>query len=77
LLGLKIPFKGGLRGRVAEEALPGGTLPTVTAGTLQSGASPTGLRTVVTYQQVGATRYFDAAGFPGKTVGLDREAAGR
>jgi arylsulfatase A-like enzyme len=77
LLGLKIPFKGGLRGRVAEEALPGGGIPAVTAGVLQSGASPTGLRTVVAYQQVGPTRYFDAAGFPGRSVGLELRAAGR
>jgi len=25
---------------------------------------------VLNYQQVGGTRYFDAAGFPGRTVGL-------
>jgi hypothetical protein len=66
-----------LRGRVAEEALPGGAIPAVTAGVLQSGASPTGLRTVVAYQQVGPTRYFDAAGFPGRSVGLDLRATGR
>ena len=33
-------------------------------------------RKPVAYQQVGASRYFDAAGFPGRSVGLDREAAG-
>jgi hypothetical protein len=70
LLGLKIPFKGGLRGRVVEEALPGGTMPAVTADALRSSPSATGLRTVVEYQQVGTTRYFDAAGFPGRTVGM-------
>jgi hypothetical protein len=30
----------------------------------------------VEYQQVGSTRYFDAAGFPGRTIGLS-ETAGR
>ena len=30
---------------------------------------------IVHYEQVGATRYFKAAGFPGRTAGLD--AAGR
>ena len=70
LLGLKIPFKGGLLGRVVEEALPSGAMPTVTAATLRSSASAAGLRTVLDYQQVGSTRYFDAAGFPGRTVGL-------
>jgi hypothetical protein len=74
LLGLKIPFKGGLMGRVVEEALPDGTMPTVTASALRSSASAAGLQTVVEYQQVGTTRYFDAAGFPGRTVGL--KAAG-
>jgi hypothetical protein len=70
LLGLKIPFKGALRGRVVEEALPEGAMPAVTAGALRSSASAAGLQTVVQYQQVGSTRYFDAAGFPGRTVGL-------
>jgi arylsulfatase A-like enzyme len=77
LLGLKIPFKGGLRGRVVEEALPDGAMPAVTAATLRSAASAAGLQTVVDYQQVGSTRYFDAAGFPGRTIGLSEKAAGR
>jgi hypothetical protein len=29
-----------------------------------------GRKTVLEYQRVGDTRYFDAAGFPGRTVGL-------
>ena len=34
--------------------------------------------TVLVGQNVGKTRYFDAAGFPGRTVGLDeRKAASR
>jgi arylsulfatase A-like enzyme len=70
LLGLKIPFKGGLLGRVVEEALPDGVMPTVNAATLRSSPSSGGLQTLVQYQQVGTTRYFDAAGFQGRTVGL-------
>jgi arylsulfatase A-like enzyme len=77
LLGLKIPFKGGLMGRVVEEALPNGAIPPVTAATLRSSSSAAGLQTVLEYQQVGSTRYFDAAGFPGRTVGLSEKAAGR
>jgi arylsulfatase A-like enzyme len=77
LLGLKIPFKGGLLGRVVEEALPNGAMPAVTAATLRSSPSAAGLQTVVEYQQVGSTRYFDAAGFPGRTIGLSEKAAGR
>jgi arylsulfatase A-like enzyme len=72
LLGLKIPFKGGLLGRVVEEALPGGDTPGVGAAILWSAPSANGLSTVLQYQQVGSTRYFDAAGFPGRTVGLGR-----
>jgi hypothetical protein len=34
-----------------------------------------GLRTVLDYQVVGDTKYFDAAGFPGRTVGLMAEPA--
>jgi Type I phosphodiesterase / nucleotide pyrophosphatase len=77
LLGLKIPFKGGLRGRVVEEALPDGAMPPFTAAILRSSASATGLQTVVEYQQVGSTRYFDAAGFPGRTIGLNEKAGRR
>ncbi len=78
LLGLKIPFKGGLMGRVVEEALPNGAMPpAVAAASLWSNASATGLRTVLEYQQVGSARYFDAAGFPGRTVGLSEKASGR
>jgi arylsulfatase A-like enzyme len=76
LLGLKIPFKGGLMGRVVEEALPNGAMPATTAASLRSSASAAGLQTVVEYQQVGSTRYFDAAGFPGRTIGLSAKAAG-
>jgi arylsulfatase A-like enzyme len=77
LLGLKIPFKGGLMGRVVEEALPGGITPPVTTAILRSSSSPAGQQTVLEYQQVGSTRYFDAAGFPGRTVGLNEKAVGR
>jgi arylsulfatase A-like enzyme len=72
LLRLKIPFIGALRGRVVEVALPGGALPTVTSSSARSKPSVGGLQTVVLYQDVGSTRYFDAAGFPGRTVGLDK-----
>ncbi len=32
-----------------------------------------GLRTVLNFQRVGTQRYFDAAGFPGRTLGLEVE----
>jgi hypothetical protein len=45
-------------------------MPRVRARIRQSPPSANGLRTVLNYQTVGRTRYFDAAGFPGRTVGL-------
>jgi len=78
VLGLKIPFHGLLMGRVADEALPGGISPKVENFVDRSQLSDSGLATMLVGQRVGATRYFDAAGFPGRTVGLDeRKAASR
>ncbi|HYC15635.1 MAG TPA: alkaline phosphatase family protein [Pseudolabrys sp.] len=77
-LGLRIPFKGPLQGRILEEALPGGSGPTVETWTERSKVSETGLATILMGQRVSQTRYFDAAGFPGRTAGLDeRKAASR
>jgi arylsulfatase A-like enzyme len=71
VLGLKITAKGKLQGRVIAEAVPGGKLPKVTSGTLRGPAAPDGLATHVLYQEAQGTRYFDAAGFPNRTLGLD------
>ena len=77
-LGLKIPFKGSLQGRVVEEALPGGVSPTVETWAERSKPSESGLATLLVGQRAGQMRYFDAAGFPGRTVGMDeRKAASR
>jgi hypothetical protein len=73
ILGFDIPSVGSLQGRVLNEALLGGAdLPddAVLVGTLRSQPAANGARTFLRYQQVGRTRYFDAAGFPGRTVGL-------
>jgi hypothetical protein len=75
ILKLKLTEKGHLLGRVIEEALPGGAMPTAEKHTDQSSPGANGLRTVLTYQRVGSARYFDAAGFPGRTVGLDAPAS--
>ena len=78
ILGLKIPFKGALMGRVAEEALPGGVSPTVENFIERSSPGAEGLATILVGQRIGVNRYFDAAGFPGRTVGMDeRKAASR
>ncbi|MBV8778842.1 MAG: alkaline phosphatase family protein [Alphaproteobacteria bacterium] len=70
VLGLQIKDKGRLVGRVLGEAMPGGQVPRYLAKVMQSPPGPTGLVTVLNYQLVGDTRYFDSAGFVGRTVGL-------
>jgi arylsulfatase A-like enzyme len=70
ILGLKIKDKGKLVGRALLEAMPGGQMPKFTAHTVKSTPAAGGLVTVLDYQLVGDTRYFDAAGFPGRTLGL-------
>lgn len=63
--------KGDLIGRVTREALVGGREGPVTRGQLSSAPDAHGLKTILHYEQVGATRYFKAAGFAGRTAGLD------
>ena len=67
---LDVHDKGTLLGRVLAETLPDGTVPPVTSRVLTSEPAANGLVTVLDMQLVGTTRYFDAAGFPGRTVGL-------
>jgi hypothetical protein len=71
LLGLTVRSRGSLVGRILAEAFVGGKLPAHTRKILQSSADSNGLRTVLRYQTVGRSLYFDAAGFLGRTVGLD------
>ena len=73
LLGLHPVNAGGLTGRVMSEALPNGIIPKAADGTITSKPAANGLRTILKYQRVLSQRYFDAAGFPGRTVGLDAE----
>jgi len=73
LLDLRSVAEGGLVGRVMSEALPNGIIPKMSAGTITSKPASNGLKTIVKFQSVLAQRYFDAAGFPGRTVGLDAE----
>lgn len=70
LLHLTIPATGSLIGRPIDEALRGGTVPAFARTNVRSPAGPGGVMTVVKMQTVGTTKYFDAAGFPGLTVGL-------
>ena len=71
VLGLPLPATGKLTGRVATEALKGGEPVSHTRRDIVSAPSPEGLRTIVNMQYVGETPYFDAAGFAGRTLGLE------
>ncbi|HWX07927.1 MAG TPA: alkaline phosphatase family protein [Bradyrhizobium sp.] len=73
LMGLHAGAQGGLIGRVMSEALPNGITPKAFDGKLVSKPAANGLQTIVKYQRVLSQRYFDAAGFAGRTVGLDAE----
>jgi predicted AlkP superfamily pyrophosphatase or phosphodiesterase len=73
LMGLRASAAGGLIGRVMSEALPNGVTPKSADGQIVSKPSANGLRTIVKYQRVLSQRYFDAAGFEGRTVGLDKD----
>jgi arylsulfatase A-like enzyme len=70
ILGLTIVPKGGLTGRVITEALKGGKQVATTHKTARSTPAANGTVTVLQYQEAGGRIYFDAAGFPGRTVGL-------
>jgi predicted AlkP superfamily pyrophosphatase or phosphodiesterase len=75
ILGFNIPSTGNLQGRVISEALAGNPDSVkVTTNTVRSDAASNGQRTYLNYQQVGETKYFDAAGFPDRTVGLNTAA---
>jgi hypothetical protein len=70
LMHLDLSDKGKLIGRVLSETLPGGAIPETSSRVVASDPAPNSLVTVLDMQTVGSTRYFDAAGFPGRTVGL-------
>jgi arylsulfatase A-like enzyme len=74
LMGLRAAHAGGLTGRVMSEALPNGIIPKAASSTIASKPAGNGLKTVMKFQRVLSQRYFDVAGFPGRTVGLDADA---
>jgi hypothetical protein len=73
LMGLHPANQGGLTGRVISEALPNGIIPKAASATSVSKPAANGLQTVLKFQRVLTQRYFDVAGFAGRTVGLDAE----
>jgi hypothetical protein len=70
VLRLKITPHGRLMGRVLSEALNGGQMVAATSRTVRSAPAANGFVTVLNAQDVGGVPYFDAAGAPGRTLGL-------
>jgi Type I phosphodiesterase / nucleotide pyrophosphatase len=64
------PAAATLSGRVIDEALAGGKAPVVSKKMQSSLAAPNGFKTVIDEQLVGDTLYIDAAGMPGRVVGV-------
>jgi arylsulfatase A-like enzyme len=75
LLGLTQKPNGVLLGRVITEAMPNGVTPQAFSVTVKSQRSANGLRTVLNSQRVLSQRYFDAAGFAGRTVGIEADGS--
>lgn len=70
ILNLKIMPNGALVGRPMSESLRGGKIPRFAAETVRSKPAASGFVTILNAQTVGRERYFDAAGAPGRVVGL-------
>jgi arylsulfatase A-like enzyme len=64
------PPRGQLTGRVIAEALRDGPATDSQAKAVRSDPGPGGFVTVLDYQEAGGARYFDAAGMPGKVLGV-------
>ena len=77
ILGVTLAPVGKLRGRAVTEALKDGKPVRSWRMDSVSKRADNGLRTIVNMQFVGQTRYFDAAGFRGRTVGLKAPNAQR
>jgi hypothetical protein len=75
ILGLTIPDVGKLVGRVVTEAMPNGAVPEWKSELQISDPDAAGRVTVVATQALGSIRYFDAAGYPGRTLGLPDQAS--
>ena len=76
-IGTALKPNGNLIGRAMTEAMPNGVDAEGKRRLDEVKSSANGLRTVLNFQRVGNQRYFDAAGIPGRTVGLDAEPSGK
>jgi hypothetical protein len=76
ILDLELPVHGRLEGRILSEALKGGTENVAfETKSISSEPAANGQVTKLDLQLVGQTRYFDAAGFPGRSIGLEEQGA--
>ncbi len=72
VLGLDLGGHGKAKGRVLREALAADGAPVPgTARTVRSAPAANGFTTVLNLQEAGGAPYFDAAGMPGRTIGLE------
>jgi len=69
--GVALPSRGKLGGRVITERFPGGESARYQTQTVVAPPAANGLATILNLEKVGTTTYFDAAGFAGRTVGLE------
>ncbi len=71
ILGLQLPSNGQAKGRVMAEALrDGGVPPSSRPIVVSSEPAANGFTTVLNAQEAAGQTYFDAAGMPGRTLGL-------
>jgi len=70
ILRLHMTAKGALVGRVLSESLKGGATMSASTRVVRSQPAANGFQTVLNLQALGAETYFDAAGAPGRTLGL-------
>lgn len=70
VLGLNMPARGELKGRVLTEALAGGAEAPATADVVASAPAANGFVTTLDRQSSGGESYFDAAGKMGQVVGI-------
>jgi hypothetical protein len=78
ILKLELPVRGLLEGRLLSEALKDGPENVdFESKTISSEPAGNGQVTKLNYQQVGRTKYFDVAGFPGRSVGLEMNSTSK
>jgi Type I phosphodiesterase / nucleotide pyrophosphatase len=75
VIGLDLGGGGEARGRVIEEALANGTDPAVQVHVTRSDPAANGFVTILDWQETAGVPYFDAAGAPGRTIGLKETTA--